>query len=134
MLGSICTLGLAYSAVGFDFNFLDMLIGSLTICMITTMLGVILVAFTFEFLKFCLYSLPFIIVFVNLPLLDYLGVVDIAYLKHFSPIQPSLDILVASLQQDQQVSLSLQYFLSFIWVLSIYILAYKLFNKKVLNV
>jgi fluoroquinolone transport system permease protein len=135
LLGCLCTLGLAYSAVGFNFVLFDMLTGSFIICMITTLLGVVLVSFTFEFLKFCLYSLPVIVVFVNLPLLDYLGVLDLTYLKHLSPIQPALEILIGSLEQDQgQYMLpKLQYFLSIIWLFGIYTLAYKLFNKKVLN-
>jgi fluoroquinolone transport system permease protein len=135
LLGCFCTIGLAYAAVGWSFNFFELLVGSFTICVITTLLGVILVSYTFEFLKFCLYSLPFIVVFVNLPLLDYLDVIDLGFLKHLSPIQPSLDILISSLNQDQDQgqNLWLKYILSFTWMMSIYIIAFKLFNKKVLD-
>lgn len=134
LLGSFCTLGLAYAAVGLNFNFLDMLIGSLTICMITTLMGVILVSFTFEFLKFCLYSLPLILVFVNLPLLDYLGVLELGKLKYLSPIQPSLDILVNSLQPSQDQSLGFQYAISLAWLIFIYGIAFRLFNRRVFSV
>jgi len=134
LLGCLCTLGLAYAAVGLNFNFLDMLVGSFIICMITTLMGVILVTFTFEFLKFCLYSLPLIVLFVNLPLLDYLGVLELGYFKYVSPIQPSLDMLISSLGHIQDQSLSLEYALSLVWLVLIYALAYKLFNRSVLNV
>lgn len=133
LLGSLCTLGLAYAAVGVNFNFIDMLISSFIICMITTLMGVILVSFTFEFLKFCLYSLPLIVVFVNLPLLDYLGVLELGNFKYISPIQPSLDILVSSLGTVQDQSLSLEYALSLVWLVFIYGIAYRLFNTRVLN-
>lgn len=134
LLGSLCTFGLAYSAVGLNFNFFDMLFGSFIICMITTLFGVILVAFTFEFLKFCLYSLPLILVFVNLPLLDYLGVLDLDYFKYISPIQPSLDILISSLGHTQEQSLIIEYVVSLVWLVFIYSIAYRLFNTRVLNV
>ena len=101
--------------------------------MITTLMGVILVSFTFEFLKFCLYSLPLIVVFVNLPLLDYLGVLELGNFKYISPIQPSLDILVSSLGTVQDQSLSLEYALSLVWLVFIYGIAYRLFNTRVLN-
>ena len=134
LLGSLCTFGLAYSAMGFNFYFFDMFIGSFTICMITTLLGVILVSFTFEFLKFCLYSLPVILLFVNLPLLDYLGVLELGNFKYISPIQPSLDILIGSLQQSQEQSLTIEYVTSFVWLVIIYGLSYRIFNTRVLNV
>lgn len=134
LLGSLCTFVLAYSAVGFNFYFFNMFIGSFTICMITTLLGVILVSFTFEFLKFCLYSLPIILLFVNLPLLDYLGVLELGNFKYISPIQPSLDILIGSLQQSQEQSLTIEYLTSFVWLVIIYGLSYRIFNTRVLNV
>lgn len=138
LLGSVCTLGLAYSAVGLNFIFFDMLIGSFIICMITTLLGVIIVAFTFEFLKFCLYSLPVILMFVNLPLLDYLGILELDYFKYISPIQPSLDILISSLGQTdgqaQDQSLAIEYVISLVWLVFIYGITYRLFNTRVLNV
>jgi fluoroquinolone transport system permease protein len=138
LLGSLCTLGLACAAVGFNFNFLDMLFGSFIICMITTLMGVILVSFTFDFLKFSLYSLPLILLFVNVPLLDYLGVLDLGYFKYISPIQPSLDILISSLTESQEmvpvVSLAIEYALSILWLVFIYAIAYRLFNTRVLNV
>ena len=134
VLGSLCTLGLAYSAVGFNFNVLDMLFGSFLICLTTTLMGVLLVAFTFEFLKFCLYSLPLILVFVNLPLLDYLGILDLGVFKYISPIQPSLDILISSLLDTQSQSLSIEYAISLVWLLIIYRMAYRLFTTRVFNV
>jgi fluoroquinolone transport system permease protein len=134
LLGSLCTLGLAYSAVGLNFNLLDMFVGSFIICMITTLLGVILVAFTLEFLKFFLYSLPLILVFVNLPLLDYLGVLELDYFKYISPIQPSLDILISALGDAQDQSLTSEYAVSLVWLIFVYASAYRLFNTRVLNV
>jgi len=134
LLGSFCTLCLAYSAVGSNFNYVDMFFGSFIICMLTTLLGLILVSFTFEFLKFCLLSLPLILVFVNLPLLDYLGVLDLSYFKYLSPIQPSLEVIIGSLKPDLNQSNALMYLLSLIWGFVVYILAFKMFNKKVLNV
>jgi len=134
LLGSFCTLCLAYSAVGSNFNYVDMFFGGFIICMLTTLLGLILVSFTFEFLKFCLLSLPLILVFVNLPLLDYLGVLDLSYFKYLSPIQPSLELIIGSLKPDLHQSNALMYILSLIWVFVVYILAFKMFNKKVLNV
>jgi len=93
ILGVVCSLGLVISIKGLDYNILSFTLGSLGICIISAQLGVYMLTFSDEFLRFSLMSAPFFMLFAVVPLLQYLGVIDVGFIKYFFPIQGSLDII-----------------------------------------
>ena len=132
IIGIICSLGLAISVKGFDFDILSYTIGSMGICLLSTLLGIFMLTFANEFLKFAMISMPVFLAFINLPLLQYLGVVDMGFLKYLFPIQGSLDLIDAAISGKE-----INYFLSYISIIVtvplLYWLAYKQFSKKIVN-
>ncbi|MDX8338880.1 hypothetical protein SLH46_06785 [Draconibacterium sp. IB214405] len=93
LIGMVCSLGLAFSVKGFDFNILLYAIGSFSICILSALLGLYMLTFSNEFLKFAMTSIPVFLAFVNLPLLQYLGVFEMGAVKYLFPIQGSLDLI-----------------------------------------
>ncbi|WP_319501692.1 hypothetical protein [uncultured Draconibacterium sp.] len=93
LIGMVCSLGLAFSVKGFDFNIAWYAFGSLSICILSSLLGLYMLTFSGEFLKFTMTSIPVFLAFVNLPLLQYLGVFKIGAVKYIFPIQGSLDLI-----------------------------------------
>ncbi|MBR9861586.1 hypothetical protein GYB22_12750 [bacterium] len=93
ILGTICSLGLAISVVGLDFFIWEYTLGSFAICAMSALLGVIMIRFADEFLKFAMISVPVFLIFINLPMLVYLKVVDLSIIKYVFPIQGSIDFI-----------------------------------------
>jgi fluoroquinolone transport system permease protein len=132
IIGVICSLGLAMSVKGFDFDILSFAIGAMGICVLSTFLGIFMLTFANEFLKFAMTSIPIFLIFINIPLLQYLGVVDLGFIKYLFPIQGSLDLI------DNAISgTEINYFLAYISIIVtiplFYWLAYKRFSKKIVN-
>lgn len=132
IVGLVCSLGLAISVKGFDFHVLSYSIGALGICVFSTLLGIYMLTFADEFLKFTMLSIPVFLVLVNVPLLQYLGVVDLGWGKYLFPIQGCLDLIGAAIGGAEinywfpcvSMTLSLPLF---------YWMAFQRFNKKVVN-
>lgn len=93
LIGMLCSLGLAFSVKGLGFNIALFAVGSLSICILSSLLGLYMLTFSTEFLKFAMTSIPVFLAFVNLPLLQYLGVLKMGVLKFIFPIQGSLDLI-----------------------------------------
>ncbi len=133
-LGTLCTLILAWAASGLHFKVFQLAAGAMAISTLTALLGVILVTRTFEFLKFCLYAVPIILLFVNLPFLDYLTVIELGVIKYLMPIQPGLYLMVDAISNEPSNLVWPAYVMSMLWIMLIYQLAYRLFKKKVIHV
>ncbi len=137
LLGTLCTLVLAWMALGTSFNVFQLVYGAMAISTLTALFGAILTTKTFEFLKFCLYAAPIIILFVNLPFLDYLTVIDLAWFKYLMPIHPGLYLIIDATENQSSgsaVTLWLAYIMSTLWVVLLYRLTYRLFKSKVIHV
>lgn len=133
IVGVICALGLALFIKGFDFNLLSYTIGALGVCILSALLGLIMLTFVSEFLKFAMLSIPIFVTFVNVPLLEYLGVIDLGFVKYILfPVQGCVDLIENGIS-GIEINLWATYASIFFWVTIFYILAYKLFKKKLIR-
>ena len=106
--------------------------GSLAICLNSTLLGLFMLTFANEFLKFGLISIPIFIAYVNIPLLQFLGVIDLGFIAYIFPIQGSLDLLDTAIL-GSEINYLLSYSSIAITLPLFYWLAYNRFNKKIVH-
>lgn len=132
IIGLICSLGLAVSIKGFDFGILSFSIGAMSICVLSTLLGLFMLTFANEFLKFALLSVPVFLGFINIPLLQYLGIIDMGFIKHFFPIQGSLDLIDTGIS-GAEIDYLIAYMSIIISIPLLYWIAYKRFNKTIVH-
>lgn len=93
ILGVLCSLGLAVSVALTDLHFFAFTVGSFGICMLSILLGIMMMRYSSEFLKFTMLSAPIFLLFINLPLIQYLGGIDLGPVKYLFPIQGSLELI-----------------------------------------
>lgn len=130
----LCGFGLAISALGFSFNLFHYSMGVLGISLLSALLGMILVSYTSEFLRFTMLSAPVFLVYINVPLLDYLGVMDMGIIKNIFPIQGGLNLIVHSYSESLSIGeLLINYGLLSFWIGLIYVVAYKHLKSKIVN-
>ncbi len=132
IIGVICSLALAVLVLGFDFNILPFVVGSFGICMLSALLGMIVLTYASEFLKFTMLSIPFFLVFINIPLLQYLGVIEMKMIKYIFPVQGSLDLIDYAIS-GTDINDKFSYISIGIYVPIFYVLAYWRFNKKLVQ-
>lgn len=130
IIGVLCSLGLGLSVKGLDMNMAAYAFGSLGICLLSALMGLIMLTFSAEFLKFAMLSVPVFLAFINVPLLQYLGVMDIGVFRYLFPVQGSLDLI------DHAVSgtrINFWYSVGSIVILVplFYLIAFRLFTKKI---
>ena len=95
IIGWGCALGMGFAAVGTSFHFIHFSAGVFGICLLSSLAGAWLVCYTQEFMRFVLMSIPVLLIFVNLPLLNYFEVTDIGLFR-IMPAQGSLTLIAAS--------------------------------------
>lgn len=132
IIGVICSLGLAISVKGFDFNIVAYTMGSMGICLLSAQLGLIMLTFASEFLKFAMLSVPVFMAFVNIPLLHYLGAIDIGVAKYLFPVQGSVDLISHGLGETA-INYVYAYGSLIILIPLFYTIAYQLFTKKIVK-
>lgn len=132
IIGLICSLGLAISVKGFDFDILSFSIGAMGICTLSTLLGLYMITFADEFLKFAMRSIPIFMIFVNIPLLQYLGVIDMGYIKYLFPIQGSLDLIDSAISSTE-INHWFSYTSTVITAPIFYWIMFKRFNREIVN-
>jgi fluoroquinolone transport system permease protein len=93
LIGTLCSLALIISVRGLQFNMVSYTVGSLVICLLSALLGIITLTYTDDFLNFALRSVPIFLAFVVIPLLHYLKIFDIGWLIYLFPVQASLDLI-----------------------------------------
>ena len=134
ILGTLCALMLAFFVLGFSFHIFQFTIGVLSICVLSTILGVMIISYTFEFLKFALYTIPVLLFFFNLALLDYLHVIELGFFKFLLPGQAGLSLISnAYLETVNSNEVIYGYLATIIWALLLYALAFRIFKSKVIN-
>lgn len=128
-VGVVCSLGLALSMKGFELDLLSFCLGSLGICVLSALLGVIVLTFASEFLKFVLLSIPVFLAFVGIPLLQYFGLIHLGLLKYLCPVQGSLDLIDHSVS-GTSIHHAWSYVSTLLFVGAFYLLAYRRFQLK----
>ena len=130
----VCAFGMALSALGTSFNFIHFTAGVFGVSIMSCLAGLYMVSYTAEFMSFTLRSIPVLLFFINIPLLNYFEVTDIGILRVF-PAQGSLDILINSYSDAPIVSqLIYGYASMLVWIPLLYWLVYRAFISKIVNV
>lgn len=129
IIGTICSILLVLSVKGLNFNIINYTLGSFGICLLSAIIGLIVLTFASEFLNFALLSIPVFFIFTGISLLEYLGTIDIGIFKYILPIQGSLDLLDNAVS-GTQISYSYVYISFFLLIPFFYVIAYRLFTKK----
>lgn len=132
IVGTVCSIGLALSIKGFDFNIVNFIIGSFSICLLSAILGLIVLTFASEFLNFALLSIPVFFLFTGISLLHYLEAIDIGGFKYLLPVQGGLD-LIDNAVSDTKINYLYVYYLLTFYISIFYFLAHRLFKNKYVN-
>jgi fluoroquinolone transport system permease protein len=129
LIGTICSLGLALPIKGFEFDTLNYSIGSFSICLLSAILGLIVLTFASEFLNFALLSIPVFFLFTGVSLLHYLGAINIGGFKYLFFVQAGLD-LIDNAVSGTKINYYYVYLSSIIYMPFLYYTAHRLFNRK----
>ncbi len=129
IIGTICSVGLALSIKGINFHIPNYIIGSFCICLLSALLGIIVLTFTSDFLNFALLSIPVFFLFTGITLLQYLGTVDIGMYKYLFPVQGGLDLLDKAVS-GTKINYTYVYGSICFIIPFFYVIALRLFTKK----
>jgi fluoroquinolone transport system permease protein len=91
-----------------------------------------MLTFASEFLKFVMLSIPVFLVFINIPLLQYLGAIDMGCYKYLFPVQGSTDLINKGMS-GAEINLWYAYPVLLVLIPLFYIAAYRLFLKKIVQ-
>ena len=128
-----CALGMAFSALGTSFHAVHFTFGVLGISVMSCLAGLYLVSYTKEFMAFTLKSIPVLLFVINLPVLNYFEVTDLAILRIF-PAQGSLDLIINSYADAPNAGqLIFGYASLVVWIPLLYWIVYKAFLTNVVN-
>ena len=132
-IGWLCALGMAYAALGPLFHFTHFSIGVFSVCILCCLAGVYIVSYNDEFMKFLLWTIPTLLIFVNIPLVKYFGLVDWKWLD-FTPVMGSLFLIDNSITiHPNFAEIKWGYLSAFLWIPVVYYFVFKTFQKKVIN-
>ncbi len=131
LVGVFCSIALAISVKGFQFGILNYAIGSFGICFLSSLLGIIVLSFASEFLKFVMLSIPLFLFFINIPLLQYLGAIDMGVFRFIFPIQGSVELIDNAIS-DVPVNLWYSGISIVMFTLLFYMLAYRQFSNRII--
>ncbi|RPG30246.1 MAG: hypothetical protein CBB72_014155 [Muricauda sp. TMED12] len=92
-IGVGCSLALVIPLKGLSFDLVDFTLGSIGLCALSALLGLYVQTFTSEFLKFAMVSIPIFLAFTSVPLLQYLGAIDLGGLKYLLPVQGPVSLI-----------------------------------------
>jgi len=129
IIGTLCSIGLALSIKGINFHILNYSIGSFSICLLSAILGIIILTFASDFLNFSLLSIPVFFLFTGITLLHYLGTIDIGLFKYVLPVQAGLDLLDNAVT-GTKINYNYVYGSLCITIPFFYSIAFRLFTKK----
>ena len=130
LLGTICALLLIISVKGMDFNWASYTIGSLLICLLSSLLGLITLTYTDDFLNFALLSVPVFLSFVVVPLLHFLGVIELGTFIYLFPIQAGLSLIEHAVL-DHSFSLVYCLLASILSIGGLYYFTYRRFQNTI---
>jgi fluoroquinolone transport system permease protein len=96
------------------------------------MAGIYLVCYTNDFMSFILRSIPILIVFLNLPLLNYFEITDSMFIK-ITPVSGSLDLIINSYGNSSGTDAIIGYLSLIVWLPLLHFLVYRRFNKTMVK-
>jgi fluoroquinolone transport system permease protein len=96
------------------------------------MAGIYLVCYTNDFMSFILRSIPILIVFLNLPLLNYFKITDSILIK-ITPASGSLDLIINSYGNSSDSQIAAGYLSLVVWLPLLHLLVYRRFNKTMVK-
>ncbi len=129
IVGTICSIGLVLSVKGLNFDILNYIVGSFSICLLSATIGLITLTFASEFLNFALLSIPVFFFFTGISLLSYLGTIDIGDFKYLLPVQGGLD-LIDNAVSNTRINYGNVYISLSVSITLFYVIAFRLFTKK----
>ena len=129
----VCALGMAFSVLGTSFNLVHFSFGVWGVSIMSCLAGLYLVSYTLEFMSFVLKSIPVLLFFINIPLLNYFEVTNIGFFRLF-PAQGSLDLIINSYYENQiSTQIIFGYISMMIWIPILYWAVYRAFVTKIVN-
>ena len=132
ILGWACALGMGLALLGTSFHIGHFSAGVFGTTLLFSIMGVLVVSYTTEFLLFLLKSIP-ILIGLSLPLLNYFNLTDIG-LFYFTPLQGSLNLIVNSYAETPVASELIYGYLSILfWVPLFYFIVFRIFKRKMIN-
>ena len=130
----ICAIGMGMAALGTSFHIIHYSAGVLGISILSCLAGLYMVSYTTEFMPFTLKSIPVLLFFINIPILNYFEVTNISFFKIF-PAQGSLDLIINSyMKTPQEAQLIYGYISTIIWIILLYWFVFRAFKSKIVNV
>jgi fluoroquinolone transport system permease protein len=129
IVGTVCSIGLVLPIKGLDFHIVNFIIGSFSICLLSAILGLIVLTFASEFLNFALLSIPVFFLFTGISLLHYLGAINIGGSRYFLPVQGGLD-LIDNAVSNTKINYQYVYLSLSVYITISYFLAHRLFTKR----
>lgn len=132
IIGTVCAIGLAISVKGLDFHIINYTIGAFGVCAISTMLGLIMMKYSSEFLRFVMFSIPIFIAIVNIPLMHYLGAFDLGFFNYLFPVQGCINLIDMALS-GTKVPLIYSYSSLVVFLPIFYFLSFRVFSKNIIN-
>jgi len=129
ILGCLCALAMVVAVKGFAFYIPYFLIGTFGTCLLFSILGILIVANTTDFLLFMLKSIPILLI-MSLPLLNYFELANIAVFTWW-PIHGSLTMIAHSYHHDITSEIWIEGCVSIlIWVPILYTISYRYFKSR----
>ena len=133
IIGLLCALGMALSIYGMAFNITHFCVGVFGICVLCCLVGIWMVSYTQNFMSFLLMAIPILLVFVNLPMLNFFGILESSIFA-ILPTQGCLDLIIRAFNDSGNLlSIPLAYASIVFWIVAIYFLIYRIFMKKMVN-
>ncbi len=134
IIGTLCAVGMGLALTGEQWNLAwwPFVAGVFFTCIIFSIVGVMLVSYSLEFLHFMLRSIPFLLG-LSLPLLNYFQLTDIA-LFQVVPIQGPLNLIISGFGHESshgQIVLSIA--MSTGWIIVLYALAHQIFRRRIIK-
>ncbi len=133
IIGWLGSLGIAFAALGNNFNLLHFSMGAFGICVIACLIGIWLTSRSDEFMLVILKSIPILFIVFNLPLLNYFELTNFLPFN-FMPAYGGLTLIVNSYENiANTTSLLLGYGSLLVWIPIIYFLTYRSFVRRVVS-
>jgi hypothetical protein len=125
-----CAAGMALTILGPHINWLEFSIGVFSTSIIFSLIGVLVVSYTMDFLSFILRSIPLMVLF-SLPLFNYFGLTN-NFIFEFTPTQGPLNLTISSFSSQVPSNPNWVSYLSLlIWIPVLYLFVAKIFIKRV---
>lgn len=132
LLGLFLSVLLAWIVKGLAFNVVLFSVGVFGVTILSALIGVLMVPYSNDFMKFAILSIPIFVPFVNVPLLNYLGAIHLGSIRHLFPIQVCLDMIDAALMGESGSEYWLHLLIMCLWIGLFYMLTRRIFYRKMI--